>query len=241
MLKTSYAKWIARGIEFLVVLTGMGCVTVPKTETVSLPVTLQQSFGACKGREGAAQLAVETKEGVFHAEADWVAKMPSGWDLELTNPMGQPLLLLRYKAVDGSFASSGRLAEHIPQLGVDENGFLTVAGYFAGVQPEELACFFGFVLPASWLDRAYEVVRAKDEIRFMSYDRQRRIEVTARNFADPEKRKVCARISWSHFVGAVRRQGTLCIQGASAKTATLEGFSDWRILWRNTPGSGNES
>lgn len=218
-----------------------GCATVPRTEPASLPVTLQQSFGACHGRDGSAQLTVETEEGTLQADSEWVARSPGKWDLELTNPMGQPLLLLRYKREHGPFVSSGRLGERLPALGVDENGFVTVDGYFVGVRPEELACFFGYVLPSAWLDHTYAFRREKDELSFRSYDRHRDIEVTARHISQPNEREVCARIAWSQYLGAVRREGSLCFQGASSKLATLHGFEGWNIKWRTAPEGGDES
>lgn len=241
MWRTNCVSSIARGIELLVLTALTGCATVPKTEPASLPVTLQQSFGACHGRDGSALLTMETSEGSFRADVEWVARTPAKWDLELTNPMGQPLLLLRYKAEDGPFVSSGRLTEHIPKLNVDKNGFLTVDGHFIGIRPEELPCFFAFVLPSAWLDHTLDFQREKDEIRFMSYDRHRDITIEARHLSRPDERQVCARIAWSQYLGAVRREGSLCIQGTASKVATLQGFEGLNIQWRSAPGGGDES
>lgn len=219
-----------------------GCTTVPKTEPASLPVTLQQSFGACHGRDGSAHFTMQTEDGALQADAEWIARAPGKWDLELTNPMGQPLILLRYKHEQhGPFSSSWRLGERLPALSVDEHGFLTVDGYFVGVRPEELPCFFAYILPSAWLDHTYAFRREKDELSFMSYDRHRDIEVTARHISQPDEREVCARIAWSQYLGAVRREGSLCFLGTPSKMATLRGFEGWDIRWRTLPEAGDES
>lgn len=215
----------------------VSCQTLPDPIPYTLPATASSLFGACGESDGSVQLEVQRGPESKTQAIDWLGKGRKGWIAEAYNPLGQTMLRLEWAPEKaGGIRIKGAVAGQLPPVRVDDNGFLTVDGYFAGLRPEEIPCLLKFRLPSAWLQR---VVRKRESVGKIVLDireEHRRMEVTIVGENTLKKRRVCALLEWSRWLGMSGSAVRICMHQEDPAWAEVQGLGEYQVKWRDLDG-----
>lgn len=211
-----------------IVLTG--CQTIPKPIPLQLPITVQEFFDACMAGDGMSSLQVRGPDiDISSLELEWIGKANREWRWEITNPLGQSMLMASYQQEKQSITMGGQAASRVPPLTVGTDGFLRVDGHFVGVRPDEMSCFLRMKFPQAWLETAYSYTEVDARSLILAGDRERRISIDIEHIQSVLKRRGCASVRWSKMLGLVRSEIKFCIKPGKLPTMTVTGLDDWQL------------
>ncbi len=210
-------------------MTIVGCQTVAPSGDVKVPAVLDPLFIPCQPGDGATTMQVfDGGQLLGSGEAEWLAKAPQTWDVEVSNAVGQTMLKLTRRI--GEVKSEGKLAQRVPRLGVTGAGYLEVDGHLVGLKADEIPCLLNFGLPRPWLTQVanLEVSDRRTVVAFV--DPVRSMTVTATDFGDRSKERVCTELTWRSFLWFYDTL-TWCQAPSGKREATLKGVGDYSIKW----------
>ncbi len=217
-------------IRFLAVaLFLVGCQTVAPSGDVKVPAVLDPLFIPCQPGDGATTMQVfDGGQLLGSGEAEWLAKAPQVWDVEVSNAVGQTMLKLARRT--GGVTADGKLAGKVPKLSVNGDGYLEVDGHLVGLKADEIPCLLNFGLPRPWMTQVanLEVSDRRTVVDFV--DAVRTMTVTATDLGDRNKERVCTELTWRSFLW-FHDTLTWCQAPSGKREATLTGVGDYSIKW----------
>lgn len=222
-------KW-TRLVWSIAFLGLCSCQTIPSPVPLQLPITVQDFFDACMAGDGLASLQIRGPEiEMSSLEVEWVGKENRDWKWEVTNPLGQTMLTSSYDSAAQKIIMGGQAVEHVPPLSIGKDGFIRVDGHFVGIRPEEMSCFLRMKFPQHWLERAYAYQEVETSGIILAADEERRIRIEVDHIQSVLKRRGCATVHWSNFLGMVRSQIKFCIKPGKKPSLSVTGLDDWQL------------
>lgn len=226
----------ARAVRALASLIGVALLTVGcqtwggrTQERGELPADLAPIFRTCAPSDGGIAIKVHERGALKGAaDLDWIAKSQQVFDMQLTGPIGQTLLMVRRDSAN--LTLTGPLAAKVPPTKVLANGFLEVDGHFIGLRASEIPCLFRAALPSAWLQRLDSFESDDKETRIFVEEPRRDIVVsvakTSKGYAD-----YCVEVSWRTFL-FFSRSFTWCNKDLTeARQGVLSGLGDYTLEW----------
>jgi hypothetical protein len=216
---------MAAAVIFVGCQTGGGV----KLGEVKVPAVLDPLFILCVPGDGATTLQVfDSGQLLGSGEAEWLAKVPGEWDVEVSNAVGQTMLKLQRRP--GGVKAEGKLAAKVPQLGVDPKGYLVVDGHQIGLKADEIPCLLNFGLPRGWMNQTTGLSVSDRRTVVDFADPVRTMTVTATDLGVRSKEKVCTDLSWRTFLW-FHDTLTWCQAPSGKREATLTGVGDYSLKW----------
>lgn len=206
-----------------------GCQTTAPSGDVKVPAVLDHLFIPCQPGDGATTLQVfDSGHLLGSGEAEWIAKGPGTWDVEVSSAVGSTMLKLQRRT--GEVKAEGKLAAKVPKLAVNGNGFLEIDGHFVGLKADEIPCLLNFGLPRPWMTQAaaLELSDRRTVVDFV--EPSRTMTVTATDLGNRTREKVCTELSWRSFLW-FHDSLTWCQAPSGKREATLSGVADYSIKW----------
>lgn len=201
------------------------CQTAPKPLKVHLPVAYEAGFATCEGGDGALSLRWYDAGRLLETiPVDWVAWPDKGWAMAMTSPFGQTLFKITYQREGQRFIVDG-LERPVPELGVLENGLLTIDDRYVGIKATEIPCVLSGRLPRDWLQRVVAWQPGSDELTFSVRDADRDIHTTLK-IDEQGDINFCSHIRWGYYWGLVNRDVEWC---SSNLVTTITGPESFRI------------
>jgi hypothetical protein len=210
-------------------MTVVGCQTTAPQGDIKVPAVLDPLFIPCQPGDGATTLQVyDSGQLLGSGEAEWLAKTPGEWDVEVSNAVGVTMLKMARRA--GVVRSEGTLAKKLPRLAVTRLGYLEVDGHLVGLKADEVPCLLNFGLPRAWMSQTsgLEVSDRRTVVDFV--DPVRTMTVTATDLGNRNKEKICTDLTWRTVLW-FHDTLTWCQAPSGKREATLTGVGDYSIRW----------
>ena len=189
------------------ILFATSCITnYKRMDRLQLPRHGQQEFGSClTDGEGSFKGTFYLNEQKLVGDVDW--KLEGNYlQLAVYEPFGQLLLNLKFVSNYHIVGVSGKLANAIPKIQLDDHGYIILDNYLIGIKAFELPCFFRFYWPDSWLSGTF-MDDPDRQYLFSKKEAGREISLFKKNTVD---RKSCSEISWGQWLFFFRKESKIC-------------------------------
>jgi hypothetical protein len=185
-------------------------------------------FSRCLPSDGALQLEINSKENKMHftSSGEWLGENVDVYKVQLSDPLGQTLLQL--DAVPDAIKLSGVVAEKLPELGIDDEGFLSIEGHRIGLKSVELPCLFKSSFPLAWKDALVE--RRVEETQEVLRIRMEKRQVTVK-LPRGSDGQIQVTLEWWWMWGLISREisWTFYPHNGEGKMSLPP---DWQIQWK---------
>lgn len=216
-------------VAFTVMVLG-GCQTPSRLHDLSLPTIHSGLFSECSGGEGGGQLTVKVENLAEKVELDWMQR--PDFEGRVYNPLGQTML--KISRIQDRLIFGGRMASGLPDVTIDEEGFLETDGVSLGVKMAEVGCFLRHRWPRDWLENVIGARTQGGRTRLNISMEGRDIDLYL-NTGKGGVTRTCSQITWNIFWILVRSEAEVCILG-EGRELTVEA-SDLKLRWVKDDGA----
>lgn len=208
----------------------VSCQTTKILEKKDLPPSVLAYFKVCRGHDGGGRISMDDSDSLLKSLSyDWISNKEK-WHLQATDAMGSPQLELisDYKKVN----VSGRLAEHVPNIGYEDQ-YLTIKQYKIGIKNREVPCLLNFTLPMAWMQQIGNVDKNKEHITLTLVDDWRDVKIMFLKSNGNSFQEVCVDVSWSYYMGLSTKKLHWCNEYGKKKKAVVKGIDSLKLSWES--------